>query len=228
MAVNALSRRVASIRSTGWPMALGVALLVGAELAAVAVYVRFSGAVITDPLIVVYPFVWINVGLLVLVTTTPPAASQRRRLLAGIIGVGYFLLLAAVGGVITPGHTLYGHDHPTGLRLALTTMPPGWAPALLYSGAWLNLALLPFKVIGYLALAYLVAVTVLDAAGSAVAGVVGVFSCVSCTWPILGTVISGVFGGASAVAGVAMAEPYGASTLVFLTAVGLLAWRPLR
>ncbi|MDX1745694.1 MAG: hypothetical protein R3324_07135, partial [Halobacteriales archaeon] len=177
---------------------------------------------------VVSPFFWINVALLVFASTAPPPASRRRYVLAGAVCVGYFLLLAGVGGVITPGHAVHGHAHATGLRIAVTSLPPGWAPALLYGGAWLNLALLPFKVIGYAALAYLVGVTVLDAAGSAVAGVVGVFSCVSCTWPVLGTVLAGVFGGASAVAGVAMTEPYGASTLVFLTAVGLLAWRPLR
>ena len=107
-------------------------------------------------------------------------------------------------------------------------MPPGWGPALLYGGSLVQVSLIPFKAIGYLALSYLIYATVLDAAGSALAGVVGLFSCVSCTWPILGTIVTGVFGGASAVAVVATNQPYGASTLVFLSAVALLSWRPLQ
>mgnify|MGYP000365615809 CR=1 FL=1 len=97
---------------------------------------------------------------------------------------------------------------------------------MLYDGAVLRVVLEPYKEVGYLALAYLVYVTVLDAAGAAVSGMVGLFSCVSCTWPILGTVAAGLFGGTSALAAVALGHAYGLSTLVFLSSVGLLWWRP--
>lgn len=203
-------------------------LLLAIELAALGVYLRLPTTTVTDPLVLVYPFVWINVGIAAVATTTTAPSSHRQRRIATVVGIGYFLLLAGAGGVIAPGHAVHGHEHTSGLRLVTASLPPGWGPALLYGGAWVTLAVFPYQVIGYLALAYLVGVTVIDAAGSAMAGLVGLFSCVSCAWPILGTVLTGVFGGASAVAGFATAQPYGASTLVFLTAVGLLYWRPLR
>jgi hypothetical protein len=117
------------------------------------------------------------------------------------------------------------HTHATGARIAWE-LPPGWGPAVLYGGGLVRLALIPYKLAGYAALAYLVYATVLDTAGSAVSGVVGLFSCVSCTWPIVGTVVSGIFGGTSAIAAVATSESYGLSTLVFVSAVGLLYYRP--
>ncbi len=209
-------------------LTLGIVGLVVLELSLIGLYIRFSSGTITDPLILVYPFLWINVSVWAVLTTAPPSGSTRHRRIAGAIAVGYFLLLASVGGLVNLGHAFHGHTHASSLRIVLTTLPPGWSPAILYGGPLIGLALLPFKVIGYLALAYLVYVTLLDAAGSVVSGLIGLFSCVSCTWPVLGTVVTGVFGGTSAVALVAMNRPYGVSTLVFLSAVALLYWRPLR
>lgn len=207
---------------------LGLTGLVVLEVSLIGLYIRFSSGTITDPLILLYPFIWINVSVWAVLTTGPPSVSTRHRWIAGAIGVGYFVLLAAVGGLVTPGHAFHGHTHASSFRLVLTTLPPGWAPAILYGGSFIGLALFPFRLIGYLALAYLVYVTLLDAAGSVVSGLIGLFSCVSCTWPVLGTVLTSVFGGTSAVALVAMNRPYGVSTLVFLSAVALLYWRPLR
>lgn len=79
---------------------------------------------------------------------------------------------------------------------------------------------------GYLALSYLVVVTPLDVSGSALSGALGFASCVSCTWPILGTAVTALFRGGSMLATVATNQPYGLSTFVFATAVGLLVWRP--
>jgi len=65
-----------------------------------------------------------------------------------------------------------------------------------------------------------------ETAGSAWAGMIGLFSCVSCTWPVLGTVLASAVGSSSVVVVFAVNQPYAASTLVFLSALGLLLWRP--
>jgi hypothetical protein len=85
---------------------------------------------------------------------------------------------------------------------------------------------MPARVVGYLALAYLVYATVIDAAGSAVSGVLGLLSCVSCSWPILASLLTGVFGSSSALVAATFDLSYDVSTLVFVVTVALLYWRP--
>lgn len=194
------------------------ALLVAAEAAAIAAYLTVADVTAVAALPYLYPFVWLNASVWALARVDVPAVSRRRRLLAGGVGAGYFLLLAFIGGVAHLG------GMGTGVRIAW--LPPGWGPALLYSGTALTVVAMPYKVVGYATLAYLVGVTVADAAGSALSGLVGLFSCVSCTWPVLATVLTTLFGGASAAATLATNQPYGLSTLVFLSAIGLLVWRP--
>jgi hypothetical protein len=168
----------------------------------------------------VYGLLWVFVGAAVLAVTrvSPASASTRRR--AALVAVGYFAVLAYAGGLVIPA----GSAGDVGVRVAY--LPPGWGPAVVYQGSLVNLVLMPARVVGYLALTYLVYATVVDAAQAAVSGVVGLLSCVSCTWPVLGSVLTGVFGAGSAVAGVATAYSYDISTAVFLVTVALLAWRP--
>jgi len=169
---------------------------------------------------VLYPFVWVNVALWAIWRTDPAPTSRRRAVMAAGVAVGYFLVLAYAGGLFgVAAGRVYGPYFNLGF-------PPGWSPALLYSGEVLRLSILPFKFVGYLALAYLVYATVIDAAGSAVSGVLGLLSCVSCTWPVVASLATGVFGGASAVAATATGYSYGISTLVLVVTVGLLYWRP--
>jgi hypothetical protein len=197
------------------------AALVNLELLVVFAYLALVQPTITRPLFYVYPFVWINVGLWAVWRTRLPDASGLRLWVARALGAGYFLLLGYVGG-------LYGVSGgvPVGLRVEVTALPPGWAPALIYGGELFQFALLPFKVVGYLALAYLVYATVLDATGGALGGLLGLFSCVSCTLPVVAGVLSGFVGGAGAVATAAYAQSYLLSTAVFVLTVGLLVWRP--
>jgi len=201
--------------------ALWWALLLNIEVLLVAVYVLVANVTITAPRFLVYPFIWINLGIWAVAAVTPTPRNDRITRIGIAIGVGYFGLLAVAGGLIA-----FDPIGP-GFRIAWE-LPPGWGPAILYQGALVRLAIVPYKLIGYLALAYLVYATVLDAAGAAWTGVVGLFSCVSCAWPVLGTVITGLFGSSSAVAAVATNQPYGVSTVVFVSAVALLVWRPLR
>ena len=197
------------------------ALLLNLQGVGVVLYYAFSSATPTEPRYVVYGLLWVNVGLLAVRAADPPtgaAFGERRRALA--VAAAYFGVLAVLGGLVGTG---LGAD-ATGLRVAWLT--PGWGPALVYGGHAVALVLMPAYVVGYLALSYLVYVTVLDAAGSAVGGLLGLVSCVSCTWPILATVASTAFGGAGLLAASAAEVPYDLSTAVFLATVALLYWRP--
>jgi len=197
------------------------ALLFNTGLLLAAVYFVFTDATLLDPRFTLYGIVWITVGALVfrLIDLPPASTSTRRRALA--VSVGYFGLLAVAGGLVSAAPAGGG----MGLRLAW--LPPGWGPALLYSGEFVNVTLMPARVIGYLALAYLVYATVLDAAGAAAPGLLGLLSCVSCSWPILASLATGAFGSGTALAAATTTLSYDLSTAVFLLTVGLLYWRPL-
>lgn len=210
----------------GRELAIAGAAVLAVELLAVGLYLRFAPVEVTDPFILVYPLVWINVALWAVWRTEPPAATDRRRLAVGLLAVAYFGVLAVVGGLVDLSPLLDGHARPSQLRVAYATLPPGYGPALLYTGPTVGLTLLPYQVVGYLTLAYLVYATVLEAAGSAVSGLLGLFSCVSCTWPVIGTVLAGLVGSGSAIYAVALSQSYLLSTLVFVSAVALLRWRP--
>lgn len=202
-----------------WRVALGGSLLLVLELVLAGTYVTVQDVQITNPPFLVYPFLWIDVGLLAVLTTAPTPDSARHRLVGIGVAAGYFLVLGYFGG-------LFGVGNGTVPLHVDWTLPPGYGPAVLYDGTILRFVLQPYKVIGYFALAYLVYRTVLDAAGVAITGVVGLFSCVSCMWPVLGTVATSLFGSGSVIAAFALEKPYGASTLVFLSAVALLYYRP--
>lgn len=198
------------------------ALLVNTQLLLMAIYHVLSPNDIAGLTPVVVPVVWITVGLWAIVRTDPPPASQRRQTVALAVATAYFGLLGYFGGVWGAGIV----DYPTSVRLATTSLPPGWAPALLANTPWIRLSVLPFQLVGYVALAYLVYATVLEAAGSAISGVLGLLSCVSCTWPVIASIVTGVVGGSAALAGVVYAQSYLLSTAVFVATVGLLYWRP--
>jgi len=196
-------------------------LFVNSQLLAIALYVLVTSATLDALRLVGYALIWINVATWVVVNSRPQAASTRVRRRAVGLAVGYFGLLAFAGGLIGVGIG----DAATGFRIAY--LPPGYGPAMLYSGALITINLLPIYVIGYAALAYLVYVTVLDAAGSAAAGILGLFSCVSCSWPIVVSLASAATGGGSILVASALQVSYGLSTAVFVLTAALLYWRPV-
>lgn len=197
------------------------ALALNAQFVAVALYYALSTATPDRLRYVVYGLVWINVGALAIYATRPPdGVGFRTRRRAVGLAAGYFALLAVLGGLLGVGIG----EHATGLRIAWIT--PGWGPALVYSGVHLTIVLMPAYLVGYTALAYLVYVTVLDASGSAIGGLLGLLSCLSCTWPLLAAIGSTLFGGVGILATSAMEMSYDLSTAVFLVTVALLYWRP--
>ena len=190
-------------------------IVLNTELLLVMLYVLLLPGATTDPVVLGFPLVWLNVAGLVLLYVRPAQTSARRRAVAGAVALGYGLLLAYVGGLFGLGGV------GTGLRVVLAA-PPGFAPTIIYSGSPLAVVLEPWKVAGYLALSYLVYVTVVDASGGLAGGVLGLFSCVSCVLPIVASAVGGAIGAGGALYQAAMGQSYGLSTVVFLVSVALL------
>lgn len=195
-------------------------LFLNTQLVALGVYVLLTPASLSSIRLIGYGLLWINVSAWVVANRRPPATSRSLRRRAAAVAAGYFGLLLFAGGVVGFGIG----DAATGFRIA--PLPFGFGPAILYSGELIAINLLPIYVIGYTALAYLVYVTVLDTAGSAAAGVIGLFSCVSCSWPIIASLASGIVGGGSLLTASALQISYSLSTGVFVLTAALLYFRP--
>ncbi|PSQ37340.1 hypothetical protein BRD05_00785 [Halobacteriales archaeon QS_9_70_65] len=168
-----------------------------------------------------FPVVWATVGTWAALRTPRPPAPTRTRLVAGAVAGGYFLVLAAAGGLIGPG----GEPTP-GLSVQLTELPPGWNPAVFYGGELFRVAVVPYTAFGYAVLSYLVYLTAIEAKGAVAGGVLGLFSCVSCTLPVIASVVGGFVGGGTALAAAASAQTYALGTVVFVVTVLLLTLRP--
>ena len=197
-------------------------LLVGAgllnvQLAAVIVYFAFTDATLSSPAFTLYGLVWVNVACVVFLWYEPPADAGAA---VAAVAVGYAALLAVFGGLVGPPSPAT----TGGWRLAL--LPPGWGPAAVYGGPGVAVALLPAKLLGYGSLVYLLYGSLAEASTSGLAGLLGLFSCVSCSFPIIAGAVASTVGGGGAVAAAATGIGYGPSTVVFLLSVALLWWRP--
>ena len=168
-----------------------------------------------------FPVVWVTVGAWALLWTSRPPAATRTRLLAGTLAGAYLLVLAVAGGVVGPGG-----PPTTGLSIELTQLPPGWGPTLLYGGETVRVALVPFTAFGYAVLSYLVYLTAIDARSVLAGGVIGLFSCVSCTLPVIASILSGFVGGGAVLAAAASTTTYAAGTAVFVVTVVLMTVQP--
>ena len=201
------------------------ALVLNTELLLVAIHAVVGGTSATSWQGVfqyVYPLVWINAGLLAIVKTTPPPVTTKQRRRALAVGVGYFLVLAAIGGIIRPGSP----EIVPYTQLNLLYLPPGWNPMVAYFGNVVSLTLIPYKLVGYGALSYLIYVMILDTSGLSLGSLTGLFSCVSCVLGILVPTVSSVLGGTAAAVGQLVPQSYAAATVVYLVSLALLYWRP--
>lgn len=202
--------------------------LLGNSLIALALgYILIADITLTQPRYTVYGLLWIFIGTIVIWKTNPAPTDARTRRRASVIAIVYLGVLAAVGGVIitTGGNAASALTQSFGIRVA--TLLPGWGPAPIVTTPLGAVVLMPARIIGYFALAYLVYATAIDTARAAVSGIVGLLSCVSCSWPIIASVLSGVLGGGSAAAAVALDFSYDVSTAIFVLTIALLYWRPL-
>ena len=201
-----------SVRS---PIRAAVATAVVATVAlltAIATYLRLTDAVITTGRSLSYPVVWIVTSLTAAVWIGLTVRGRPRRWRGVAIGGGYTLVIGWLTGLL--GATTGGFP------LRVHAAPPGWGPIILYDSGLLRLSIIPFKLIAYLALGYVIYALVAAHRGSIRAAAVGVFSCVSCTGPLLVAII-GAVGGTQATTAVATAG-YDIATVALVATFGLL------
>jgi hypothetical protein len=201
-----------------------LALAVVLELGLLLVYILTTGAHFTTPRYVLYPFVWINVGIWAAVKTTPRRVDTRHQLVAVVIAVFYFLVLAYFAG-------LFGfvtNAVPESLvGITVGQGSPGWERVRVVAPPYIFISFIPYRVIGYVALSYLVYAAVVDATSAALSGALGVVSCISCSFPIVASLLTGLMGGTTALTATAIyAYSVDISTAIFLLSVALLYWRP--
>lgn len=225
-------------------------LVVAVELVAVTSYFLLTPAEILSVRYVLYPFVWINVGLLAVLKSDIASTDVRYRRLAGAAAAMYFLLLMYVAGLVgvtadlprltlsTAGLAvggsvlaplldlvmpLHSQTHTTGVQVTMAA--PGWGPRVALVTHTFYVNLVPYRVAGYLALAYLTYGAILDTTRAAVPSVVGMASCIGCSFPLLASAVAGLTGSA-ALYGAVVPLSVDLSTAAYVLAVGLLYWRP--
>jgi hypothetical protein len=191
--------------------------VVTVELALVTAYLAVTDVVVTEPRYVVYPFVWINFGLWAMLRVETPSVDRRQWAVALGMAGGYLLLLFWAGGVLLVG---LAEPLPGGAVASVHWNLPGWGPTVVYGTPRLRLSIIPFKVVGYVAMTYLVYARLLDATRAVLSGALGLLSCVGCTFSILLPLIGATSLFGSTLTGLS----WDLSTLVFLLTVALLYW----
>lgn len=192
-------------------------LVVAVELALVTAYLAVSDVTVLEPRYVVYPFVWINAGVWAVVRTETPGVDRRQWSVAVALSGGYLLLLLVAGGTLQLG--LSG-PLPGGAVASVHWNIPGLGPILVYGTPRVRLSIIPFKLIGYVAMTYLVYARLLDATRAVLSGVLGLFSCVGCTFSLLLPLLGATTLFGSTLTGLA----WDLSTVVLLLTVASLYW----
>lgn len=171
------------------------------------------------------PFVWITISIMAVWYIKPASQNLKYTLLGATISAGYFLLILYLAGMI--GHPTTSLDPVTGSSgIGVEWQRSlGWGPVVLYSGKWFAATLIPYQLVGYLALAYLIYAAVLDITKSAAAGIIGLVPCPGCAAPLLAPLLAGAAGTSSAFV-LLLAYTYEIATVFFVGAVALLYWRP--
>ncbi|WP_340100700.1 DUF7546 family protein [Salinibaculum salinum] len=184
--------------------------------AATAVGVVLGYTLAVDPVVhslsqVVYPVVWLAASLTVLWLVRERLADLSPVPLA--VGAGYTLVLLWTAGL------LGSPAGPAGLFVHFGM--PGWGPAVVYTGSFLTVTVVPFLVVGYATLGVLAASALQATLQTTAAGVLGLFACVSCTAPLLAG-LAGSLGAGSVAATISTAQ-YPLATAAFLLSAGALA-----
>jgi hypothetical protein len=188
----------------------------------VASHFALTPATVTDVRYVLYPFVWINAGLYAVWRVRPAPANDGLRRLSDFVGAGYFLALAWLSGLIALYGPDHAHAHLHGWQVTMAV--PGWGPRIAYVGSWFHVYFVPYRVVGYLALAYLLAAAVRELSARTLTGALGVATCIGCSFPLLLSLAGGVGLGAGAGLATVSALSLDLSTAAFLLAIGVLVW----
>lgn len=191
--------------------------LVGSSLVlvyaiSVVAYFAISGAVLVDPLQIVYPGVWFGVLGGGFILTTP----RKKRSVWGVVVSGGFVAgLLVVSGLLDIGTA--GNGMTIGMAM------PGWGPVVgleLFVG---SLTIIPFQTAGYVGLGVLLYRAMGNTTKSILPGVVSVFSCAGCLgW--IGVTLIGVSGASSAWI---IEYSYPLATVAFIATVGLFSYYAL-
>jgi len=172
----------------------------------------------TEVRYLVYPFVWINAGLWAVRRDHPHSgdantSSSRDR---------HCDRIPVRRSVHSRDDRVRGHRYTN--RSSYSDVRTRVGTLVAFTSPWLRLYLVPFEVLGYASLAYLVYANVLDLTRSTFSGALGLVTCVGCTVPVL-TPLVGVLGGpAAGLTTTAYAWSYDIGTIIFLLTVGLLSW----
>jgi len=196
---------------------LGVAVVSGAIVLLVQVTAIFAYLDIQQPTLtsfgpMVYPVVWITAGIVAAVWVGRTVDSRRQRGLGVAVGGVYTVTLLWLSGILSAGSG-------TGTLMVQSTLP-GWGPIVHYHGSLAHLSIVPFELIAYLTLGYIVYVLVADSGGSVRAAVLGFGSCVSCTASALLAAAGAV--GSTQLSSVVATAGYDTATVVLLITYGLL------
>ena len=183
------------------------------QVAAVVVYASVADATITSATNVAVPFIWINLGLWGVLRIGWPKHGRRR--LAATVATVYVVILFVSAGIIQFGATTTATN--------VYWLVPGWGPLVTIQAEFVTFSLVPYRVIGYVALGMLVFSVVARTAAGALTGLLGVFSCVGCTLPLLVTVF-GSLGGILSSAVAADGNISALGTAVYAATVVLLVF----
>jgi len=193
-------------------------LVLSVEFVAVVAYLATTSTVtVTEPRYVVYPFLWINAGVWAMVRTETTSVDRRQWAVAAALAGGYLVALLVAGGTLQFG---IGEPLMGGAVASIHWNIPGLGPIVVYGTPRVRLSIIPFKVVGYVAMTYLVYARLLDATRAVLSGALGLLSCVGCTFSILLPLLGATTLFGSTLTGLA----WDLSTLVFLVTVALLYW----
>lgn len=192
-------------------------LILTTEFLLVAGYLLLNQTTtIVAPRYVVYPFVWIDVGLGAAAAVSVSAGNWRHRLVGILVAGAYYLAL-----LYTASNVWFEPLAP-GWTVDVSMAVPGWGPLLTITGPGFAFAPIPFEAIGYAGLAYLLYANVLRVSRNAFAGLLGLVSCVGCTVPIVAPALGLLGGPVASLASTATTYSYDLGTLVFVLTVAIL------
>jgi hypothetical protein len=193
-------------------------VVLAAEACSLLIYFGLTPASISDLQYVLYPFVWINAGLWAVSRVSMPDADDARRHLADFAGVGYFLALVSLSGLLAVYGPEHVHAHRHGLQVTMAA--PGWGPRIGYVGSWFHLYFVPYRVVGYLALTYVFVAAVRSLSVRSLTGALGFVTCLGCALPLATATLGGGSGTAAALTTLSI----DVSTAAFVLAVAALTY----